>query len=64
MMRAIKVSDLTGIKNGLIKVTQSLKKMKEKFKFMHSKFELRLAHMNLITLHAVLFYEDREIQGN
>lgn len=63
-MHAIKISDLAAIKNGLIKVTQSLKKMKENFKLMHSKLELNLAHMNFIVLHAVLFYEDREIQGN
>uniref|UniRef100_A0A3Q0R3N4 Indoleamine 2,3-dioxygenase 1 n=1 Tax=Amphilophus citrinellus TaxID=61819 RepID=A0A3Q0R3N4_AMPCI len=36
VMHAIKISDLTAIKNGLIKVTQSLKTMKENFKLMHS----------------------------
>ncbi|XP_039857703.1 indoleamine 2,3-dioxygenase 2-like isoform X2 [Simochromis diagramma] len=47
VMRAIKVSDLTGIKNGLIKVTQSLKKMKEKFKFMHNHVEPAAFHGKL-----------------
>uniref|UniRef100_A0A8D0AIP4 Indoleamine 2,3-dioxygenase 1 n=1 Tax=Sander lucioperca TaxID=283035 RepID=A0A8D0AIP4_SANLU len=43
VMHAIKTSDLSGIQKGLVKVTQSLKKMKETFKLMHSKFELNLA---------------------
>ncbi|TMS04868.1 Indoleamine 2,3-dioxygenase 2 [Larimichthys crocea] len=36
VMHAMKMSDLTGIQKGLIKVTQSLKKMKETFKLMHN----------------------------
>ena len=38
VMHAMKTSDLGGIRKGLIKVTQSLRKMKETFKLMHSKF--------------------------
>lgn len=60
----MKISDLIGVQKGLVKVTQSLKKMKETFKLMHSKFELNLANLNLINLHAGPFYEGREIQGN
>uniref|UniRef100_A0A668U2T8 Indoleamine 2,3-dioxygenase 1 n=1 Tax=Oreochromis aureus TaxID=47969 RepID=A0A668U2T8_OREAU len=41
------ISDLTGIKNGLIKVTQSLKKMKENFKFMHNHVEPAAFHGKL-----------------
>uniref|UniRef100_A0A3B4F912 Indoleamine 2,3-dioxygenase 2-like n=1 Tax=Pundamilia nyererei TaxID=303518 RepID=A0A3B4F912_9CICH len=41
------ISDLAGIKNGLIKVTQSLKKMKEKFKFMHNHVEPAAFHGKL-----------------
>uniref|UniRef100_A0A3B5LUI4 Indoleamine 2,3-dioxygenase 1 n=1 Tax=Xiphophorus couchianus TaxID=32473 RepID=A0A3B5LUI4_9TELE len=35
VMHAMKISDLIGIQKGLIKVTQSLKKMKETFQLMH-----------------------------
>uniref|UniRef100_A0A3B4WHL6 Indoleamine 2,3-dioxygenase 1-like n=1 Tax=Seriola lalandi dorsalis TaxID=1841481 RepID=A0A3B4WHL6_SERLL len=43
VMHAMKSSDVAGIQNGLVKVTQSLKKMKETFKLMHSKFKLNLS---------------------
>uniref|UniRef100_A0A1A7X0S5 Indoleamine 2,3-dioxygenase 1 n=2 Tax=Iconisemion striatum TaxID=60296 RepID=A0A1A7X0S5_9TELE len=36
VMHAMKISDLIGIHKGLIKVTQSLKKMKETFQLMHN----------------------------
>uniref|UniRef100_A0A3Q1FM80 Indoleamine 2,3-dioxygenase 2-like n=1 Tax=Acanthochromis polyacanthus TaxID=80966 RepID=A0A3Q1FM80_9TELE len=39
VMNAMKICDLISIQKGLIKVTQSLKKMKETFKLMHSKFD-------------------------
>ena len=39
MMRAMKISDLIGVQKGLVKVTQSLKKMKETFKLMHREFK-------------------------
>ncbi|XP_026209688.1 indoleamine 2,3-dioxygenase 2-like [Anabas testudineus] len=35
VMQAMKISDLISIQKGLVKVTQSLKKMKETFKLMH-----------------------------
>lgn len=36
VMHAMENSDILGIQNGLVKVTQSLKKMKETFKLMHN----------------------------
>ncbi|XP_063730335.1 indoleamine 2,3-dioxygenase 2-like isoform X2 [Eleginops maclovinus] len=36
VMHAMKTSDLSGIQRGLLKVTQSLKKMRETFKLMHN----------------------------
>lgn len=58
VMRAMKISDLIGIKKGLIKITQSLKKMKETFKLMHSEFESKLVQFNQFTCCA--FYEGRQ----
>lgn len=42
-MHAMIILDLIGIQKGLVKVTESLKKMKEHFKPMHNMFELDLA---------------------
>lgn len=64
VMHAIKTSDLSGIQKGLVKVTQSLKKMKETFKLMHSKFELNLAQSEFNQFTCCAFYEGREIQDN
>ncbi|XP_030604435.1 indoleamine 2,3-dioxygenase 2-like [Archocentrus centrarchus] len=47
VMHAIKISNLTAIKNGLIKVTQSLKTMKENFKLMHNHVEPAAFHGKL-----------------
>ncbi|XP_047458348.1 indoleamine 2,3-dioxygenase 2-like [Mugil cephalus] len=47
VMRAMKISDLIGIQNGLVKVTQSLKKMKETFKLMHNHVEPAAFHGTL-----------------
>lgn len=43
VMHAMIILDLIGIQKGLVKVTESLKKMKEHFKPMHNMFELDLA---------------------
>ena len=62
-MRAMKISDLIGVQKGLVKVTQSLKKMKETFKLMHREFKhLDQSEFNQFTRWA--FYEGREIRGN
>lgn len=42
MARALKTSDLAAVRKGLIKVTQALRKMRETFELMHSKFKLNL----------------------
>ncbi|XP_029962703.1 indoleamine 2,3-dioxygenase 2-like [Salarias fasciatus] len=47
VMRAMKMPDLVGIQRGLIKVTQSLKKMKETFKLMHNHVEPAAFHGTL-----------------
>ncbi|XP_070834187.1 indoleamine 2,3-dioxygenase 2-like [Chaetodon trifascialis] len=47
VMHAMKISDLTGIQNGLVKVTQSLKKMRETFKLMHSHVDPTAFHGTL-----------------
>ncbi|CAN9499702.1 unnamed protein product [Ophioblennius macclurei] len=47
VMHAMKISDLIGIQRGLIKVTQSLKKMKETFKLMHNHVEPTAFHGTL-----------------
>lgn len=56
-MHAMKISDLIGIQKGLAKVTQSLKKMKETFKLMHSKFELNLTQSDFNQFTCWVFYE-------
>lgn len=43
VMHAMETLDLIGIQKGLVKVTQSLKKMRETFKLMHGKSELNWA---------------------
>ncbi|XP_072246451.1 indoleamine 2,3-dioxygenase 2-like [Leuresthes tenuis] len=47
VMHAMKISDLIGIQKGLIKVTQSLKKMKETFQLMHNHVEPTVFHGTL-----------------
>ncbi|XP_029306024.1 indoleamine 2,3-dioxygenase 2-like [Cottoperca gobio] len=47
VMHAMKVSDLIGIQKGLVKVTQSLKKMKETFKLMHNHVDPTAFHGTL-----------------
>ncbi|XP_059215602.1 indoleamine 2,3-dioxygenase 2-like [Centropristis striata] len=47
VMHAMKISDLIGIQEGLVKVNQSLKKMKETFKLMHN-------HVNPTAFHGTL----------
>ncbi|XP_061601345.1 indoleamine 2,3-dioxygenase 2-like [Cololabis saira] len=47
VMHAMKISDLIGIQKGLIKVTQSLKKMRETFQLMHSHVEPTTFHGTL-----------------
>ncbi|XP_041803466.1 indoleamine 2,3-dioxygenase 2-like isoform X2 [Chelmon rostratus] len=47
VMHAMKISDLIGIRKGLVKVTQSLKKMKETFKLMHSHVDPTAFHGTL-----------------
>ena len=59
VMRAMKISDLIGIQRGLVKVTQSLKKMKETFKLMHSKLELNLAQSEFNQFTRCALYECR-----
>lgn len=56
MMHAMKISDLFGIQKGLIKVTQSLKKMKETFQLMHSNFKLELPQREINNTYGA-FYE-------
>ncbi|KAF3841977.1 hypothetical protein F7725_023928 [Dissostichus mawsoni] len=46
VMHTMNISDLSSLQRGLVKVTQSLKKMKETFKHMHSKFELTWSNLN------------------
>jgi len=60
----MKISDLIGIQKGLIKVTQSLKKMKETFQLMHSNFELKLLQHQFNQFTCCAFYEGWDIQGN
>ncbi|XP_024153250.1 indoleamine 2,3-dioxygenase 2 [Oryzias melastigma] len=47
VMHAMKISDLVGIQKGLIRVTQSLKKMKETFQLMHNHVEATAFHGTL-----------------
>ncbi|XP_035982694.1 indoleamine 2,3-dioxygenase 2 isoform X2 [Fundulus heteroclitus] len=47
VMHAMKISDLIGIQKGLIKVTQSLRKMKETFQLMHNHVEPNAFHGTL-----------------
>ncbi|XP_075932066.1 indoleamine 2,3-dioxygenase 2-like [Anarhichas minor] len=47
VMHAMKISDLIAIQKGLVKVTQSLKKMKETFKLMHNHVDLTAFHGTL-----------------
>ncbi|XP_054885671.1 indoleamine 2,3-dioxygenase 2-like [Poeciliopsis prolifica] len=47
VMHAMKISDIIGIQKGLIKVTQSLKKMKETFQLMHNHVEANAFHGTL-----------------
>ncbi|KAI3363296.1 hypothetical protein L3Q82_011925 [Scortum barcoo] len=47
VMHAMKVLDLMGIQLGLVKVTQSLKKMKETFKLMHNHVDPTAFHGTL-----------------
>uniref|UniRef100_A0A3P8SCU3 Indoleamine 2,3-dioxygenase 1 n=1 Tax=Amphiprion percula TaxID=161767 RepID=A0A3P8SCU3_AMPPE len=47
VMHAVKICDLISIQKGLIKVTQSLKKMKETFKLMHNQVEPTAFHGTL-----------------
>ncbi|XP_070772398.1 indoleamine 2,3-dioxygenase 2-like [Enoplosus armatus] len=47
VMHATKTSDLIGIQKGLVKVTQSLKKMKETFKLMHNHVDPTAFHGTL-----------------
>ncbi|KAM6915934.1 indoleamine 2,3-dioxygenase 2-like [Xenentodon cancila] len=47
VMHALKISDLIGIQRGLIKVTQSLKKMRETFQLMHNHVEPTAFHGTL-----------------
>ncbi|XP_036979426.1 indoleamine 2,3-dioxygenase 2-like [Acanthopagrus latus] len=47
VMRAMKISDLIGVQKGLVKVTQSLKKMKETFKLMHHHVDPTVFHGTL-----------------
>ncbi|XP_023273370.1 indoleamine 2,3-dioxygenase 1-like, partial [Seriola lalandi dorsalis] len=47
VMHAMKSSDVAGIQNGLVKVTQSLKKMKETFKLMHNHVDPTAFHGTL-----------------
>ncbi|TKS85743.1 Indoleamine 2,3-dioxygenase 2 [Collichthys lucidus] len=54
VMHAMKMSDLTGIQKGLIKVTQSLKKMKETFKLMHKAFLTRMRDYMLPAHHQLI----------
>ncbi|XP_017283581.1 indoleamine 2,3-dioxygenase 2 [Kryptolebias marmoratus] len=44
VMHAMKISDLIGMQKGLIKVTQSLKKMKETFQLVHNHVEPTAFH--------------------
>lgn len=55
VMHAMKISDVIGIQKGLIKVTQSLKKMKETFQLMHSNFQLKLHKYEFKTCFAFLW---------
>ncbi|KAM6922870.1 indoleamine 2,3-dioxygenase 2-like [Lycodopsis pacificus] len=47
VMHAMKISDLIAIRKGLVKVTQSLKKMKETFKLMHNHVDPTAFHGTL-----------------
>ncbi|KAK9541427.1 hypothetical protein VZT92_001470 [Zoarces viviparus] len=47
VMHAMKISDLIAIQKGLVKVTQSLKKMKETFKLMHNHVDSTAFHGTL-----------------
>lgn len=47
VMHAMKIVDLMGIQQGLVKVTQSLKKMKETFKLMHNHVDPTAFHGTL-----------------
>ncbi|GAA6229358.1 indoleamine 2,3-dioxygenase 2-like [Lates japonicus] len=47
VMHAMKISDLIGIQEGLVRVTQSLKKMKETFKLMHNHVDPAAFHGTL-----------------
>ncbi|XP_018552336.1 LOW QUALITY PROTEIN: indoleamine 2,3-dioxygenase 2-like [Lates calcarifer] len=47
VMHAMKISDLIGIEKGLVRVTQSLKKMKETFKLMHNHVDPAAFHGTL-----------------
>uniref|UniRef100_A0A8C6S2V4 Indoleamine 2,3-dioxygenase 2-like n=1 Tax=Neogobius melanostomus TaxID=47308 RepID=A0A8C6S2V4_9GOBI len=56
--RALKTSDISGIKEGLSKVTCALKSMKETFELMHCKFDIKLQWRNNPMLPNGLVYED------
>lgn len=60
-MHAMKISDLVGIQKGLIRVTQSLKKMKETFQLMHSNFLLLLLQHEFNQSICGAFYQGSEI---
>nr|XP_046258068.1 indoleamine 2,3-dioxygenase 2-like [Scatophagus argus] len=47
VMHAVKMSDIIAIQKGLVKVTQSLKKMKETFKLMHNCVDPTVFHGTL-----------------
>ncbi|XP_033957338.1 indoleamine 2,3-dioxygenase 2-like [Pseudochaenichthys georgianus] len=47
VMHAMKISDLSSLQRGLVKVTQSLKKMKETFKLMHNHVDATAFHGTL-----------------
>ncbi|XP_071336455.1 indoleamine 2,3-dioxygenase 2-like isoform X2 [Trachinotus anak] len=47
VMHAMKISDIIGIQKGLVKVVQSLKKMKETFKLMHNHVDPTAFHGTL-----------------
>lgn len=63
VMHAMIILDLIGIQKGLVKVTESLKKMKGHFKPMHNTFELDLAKSEFNQFTRWAFYEGRAIQG-
>lgn len=60
----MKISDFIGIRKGLGKITQSLKKMTETMSLMHSKFELNLAQCDFNSCTCCVFYGGWGIQGN